>query len=45
MKEKGYVLGIAIRYDRLTRFVDQRVNVFVNLAVGRKSCLFVYNNL
>ena len=26
MKEKGYVLGIEIRHDRLTRFVDKLVN-------------------
>jgi hypothetical protein len=26
MKEKGYVLGIEIYLDRLTRFVDKLVN-------------------
>ncbi len=45
MKEKGYILGIEIRHECPTLFVDKLVNVFVNLSVGRKPCLVVHNNL
>lgn len=43
MKEKGYVLGIEIRHDRLTRF-ESLFFEFVNPAIGRKLCLVVHNN-
>lgn len=35
MKEKGHILGIEIRHDRLTRFVvDMLVNGIVDIAAG-----------
>jgi len=34
MKEKGYVLEIEIRQDRLTRFVDKLINGIGVIATG-----------
>jgi len=34
MKEKEYVLGIEIRHERLTRFVDKLINVSCGIAAG-----------